>query len=142
MEQRSDTRDKKQTVQRLTSQVPNFLVFDRYEADDFNVRNVGFSTKTCELVESNVLAKRYILTVDSQYIDNSKAITVSYTVIRGRTLLSTEIQEFEKNPLFKQKVQLTKWDDAAKATGIKPAALDTYRDMAIRNISMSMRTLY
>ncbi|KAJ2259143.1 hypothetical protein GGI01_003761 [Coemansia sp. RSA 376] len=61
----------------------------------------------------------------------------------GSPLSPTEMSEFEKDPLFKQKMQLAVWDIAAtKTTGDKPPALDTYRDMAIRNMLMSMRTLY
>ncbi|KAJ2862193.1 hypothetical protein GGH94_004424 [Coemansia aciculifera] len=139
----SNTRDKKQTVHRPTGQVPDFLTIDRYEADDFSVRKLGFSTKTCELVESNVMAKRYLSTIDPGYGDYTGSYTVIFDAVPRSPLSPTEMREFEKDPLFKPKVQLAKWDAAAtKTTDIKPPALDTYRDMAIRNILMSMRTLY
>ncbi|KAJ2103185.1 hypothetical protein GGI09_000803 [Coemansia sp. S100] len=61
----------------------------------------------------------------------------------GDLLSPTEMREFEQDPLFKQKLQLAVWDVAAtKTTRDKPPALDTYRDMATRNLLMSMVTLY
>ncbi|KAJ2880917.1 hypothetical protein H4R27_004428 [Coemansia aciculifera] len=137
-EQRSDTPGKEGIGYKLTdmARTVGFHVSSAF-------RNLGFSNKTSELIESNVMAKRYILTVDPLYIDNSKPVTVSYAVLRGGQLSPTEMAEFQKDPLFKQKVQLAKWDAAAtKTADITPPALDTYRDMAIRNILMSMRTLY
>ncbi|KAJ2065442.1 hypothetical protein GGI17_000255 [Coemansia sp. S146] len=139
----SDTLDKKQTVKCPTGQVPNFLAVDRYEADDFTVRKLGFTKKTFELIESNVLARRYLMTTGYTFQVGANDGNVIEVAMKRDPLSPTEIQEFEKDPLFKQKVQLAKWDDAAaKATGVKPPALDTYRDMAIRNILMSMVTLY
>ncbi|KAJ2069815.1 hypothetical protein GGI08_000153 [Coemansia sp. S2] len=69
---------------------------------------------------------------------------VEATILMCGDLLSpTEMREFEQDPLFKQKLQLAVWDVAAtKTTRDKPPALDTYRDMATRNLLMSMVTLY
>ncbi|KAJ2059890.1 hypothetical protein GGI17_004092 [Coemansia sp. S146] len=99
------------------------------------LRQLGFPKKTCELIESQVLAKRYPSTnYDGQY-DPSFGLGGVVEIPSRRPLSPTEIEEFEKDPLFKQKVQLTKWDDAAsKVTGVKPPALDMYREMAIRNM--------
>ncbi|KAJ2877257.1 hypothetical protein GGH93_000141 [Coemansia aciculifera] len=135
----SDTLDNKQTVQYPTGQVPDFIAVDRYEADDFTVRKFGFTKKTSELIESNVLARRYLLTTGYTFqVGPNDGNVIEIEMKRG-PLSPTEIQEFEKDPLFKQKVQLAKWDDAAaKVTEVKPPTLDTYRDMAIKNLLMSM----
>ncbi|KAJ2874813.1 hypothetical protein GGH93_002120 [Coemansia aciculifera] len=132
----SDTLDKKQTVKYPTGQIPAFFGYDRYERDDYAF---GFSSKTCELVESNVLAKRYLLTTDLTFQTGANDGNTVLISMKGGSLSPTEIHEFEKDPLFRQKVQLAKWDDAAaKATGVKPPALDTYRDMAIRNLKLAV----
>ncbi|KAJ2052565.1 hypothetical protein GGI03_000897 [Coemansia sp. RSA 2337] len=126
------------------------------EVGDIFVRKLGFSNKTCELVESNVFAKRYLGSMTPEGLESiipksmgiitremAEAGVLVDIPLWGTPLSSTEMREFEKDPLFKQKVQLAVWDVAAtKTTGDKPPALDTYRDMAIRNLLMSMGTLY
>ncbi|KAJ2757203.1 hypothetical protein GGI19_000253 [Coemansia pectinata] len=140
-EQLSDTRDKKLTM--LPSYDPNNLLIGAHEYN-FNaefggqhLRQLGFSNKTCELVESNVMAKRYLLTIKSGYaliVDDHPVVVAAHRV---SPLSSTEMREFEKDPLFKQKVQLAKWDDAAaKVSGVNPPALDTYHEMVIRNMQL------
>ncbi|KAJ2020245.1 hypothetical protein GGI03_000570 [Coemansia sp. RSA 2337] len=130
--------------------------FDSDVVDDVIVRKLGFSNKTSELVESNILAKRYlggmtpeglrsIIPKNIGIIKREDLVAgVRVTIpMWGGPLSPTEMREFEKDLLFKQKMQLAVWDVAAtKTTGDKPPALDTYRDMAIRNMLMSMRTLY
>ncbi|KAJ1923605.1 hypothetical protein GGI09_000338 [Coemansia sp. S100] len=130
--------------------------FDSDEVDDIIVRKFGFSNKTCELVESNTFAKSYLGSITPEGLvsiiprnigiitPEDLAAGVEATILMSGGLLSpTEMRKFEKDLLFKQKVQLAVWDvAAAKTTGDKPLALDTYRDMAIRNLLMSMVTLY
>ncbi|KAJ2031863.1 hypothetical protein GGI03_000747 [Coemansia sp. RSA 2337] len=135
--------DKKQAVQLPTDQVSSFIPVDRYEADDFIVRKLGFSNKTCELVESNIKAKRYLSATDPEYNGYGEGAAIMFVTFRNNPLSPSDMRNFEMDPLFQQKVQLTKWDDAAaKVTGVKPPALDTYRDMVIRNLLMSKKTLY
>ncbi|KAJ2062853.1 hypothetical protein GGI17_002138 [Coemansia sp. S146] len=94
------------------------------------LRQFGFSKKTCELIESQVLAKRYLSTIDPNFNADGYLI-LPFPLFT----LPTERHVFEKDPLFKQKVQLMKWDDAAsKAIASNLPALDIYRDMAIRNL--------
>ncbi|KAJ2466207.1 hypothetical protein GGI03_002238 [Coemansia sp. RSA 2337] len=129
---------------------------DSDEFDNTFARKLGFSNKTSELFESNVLAKRYLRSMTPEGLKSiipksmgiitreDLAAGVRVTIpMWGGPLSPTEMSEFEKDPLFKQKVQLAVWDVAAtKTTGDRPPALDTYRDMAIRNLLMSMVTLY
>ncbi|KAJ1913673.1 hypothetical protein GGI09_000872 [Coemansia sp. S100] len=126
------------------------------EFDNTFARKLGFSNKTSELVESNTLTKRYLGSMTPEGLESiipkSMGIITREDLVAGvrvtipmwgGPLSPTEMHEFEKDSLFKRKVQLAVWDVAAtKTTGDKPPALDTYRDMAIRNLLMSMVTLY
>ncbi|KAJ2864385.1 hypothetical protein GGH94_002943 [Coemansia aciculifera] len=143
-EQHSGTRDKNEATNRAFDIAGNYSASGGYnyyaEFGANYLRTLGFSNKTCELIESNVMAKRYLLAKEPGYGDGAVLLFIT---LKGDPLLPTEMREFEKDSLFKQKVQLAKWDDAAaKATGVKPPVLDTYRDMAIRNLLMSMKMLY
>ncbi|KAJ2750821.1 hypothetical protein GGI19_004876 [Coemansia pectinata] len=105
------------------------------------LRQLGFSNKTCELIESTVLTKSYIGATDPAYRKNLKR-TIFLADYWRIPLSDTEKSEFEKDPLLEQKIQLTKWEVAtAKTTKDRPPASDTYRDMAIRNVSMSTKIL-
>ncbi|KAJ2755970.1 hypothetical protein GGI19_001210 [Coemansia pectinata] len=133
------------TLDRLVDVAGNASVIDHGRVGGEYLRNLGFSDKTCELIESNVLAKRYLTTIDPDYLEPADipAGTPGASPHYSSLLSSTDMSEFEKDSLFKQKVQLAKWDAAAtKATDIKPPALNTYRDMAIRNLLLSMKMLY
>ncbi|KAJ2252181.1 hypothetical protein GGI13_003436 [Coemansia sp. RSA 455] len=135
--------DKKQAVQLPTNQAPDFMAVDRYEADDFSPSNYGFSYKTCELATSISLANSYYSTKKFESGDYTGTATMIFDAVPRTLPLPAEILNFEKDPLFKQKVQLAKWDNAAtNITGVKPPALGKYRDMAFRNLYMSEQTLY
>ncbi|KAJ2750822.1 hypothetical protein GGI19_004877 [Coemansia pectinata] len=106
------------------------------------LRQLGFSQKTYELVGSQALAIPFIVDRIPPYQRTPGTIAVKPPTFTS-PLSSTEMREFKNDPLFDQKVQLVKWSDAAtKTTEVKPPTLDAYRDMAIRNVSMGMRTLY
>ncbi|KAJ2255574.1 hypothetical protein GGI13_001552 [Coemansia sp. RSA 455] len=101
------------------------------------LRKLSFSNKTSELVESNIKAKSYLLSTDLNFQTGpNDGDTVPISMNLG-LLSPTEKHEFENDPLFRQKVQLAKWDDAAtKISGVRPPALDTYRDMIVRNLKL------
>ncbi|KAJ2059594.1 hypothetical protein GGI17_004296 [Coemansia sp. S146] len=143
IEQRTISHYRYDSLDSLSGVAGDASVIDHGRVGGEYLRNLGFSDKTCELIESNVLAKRYLSTIKPR----PALIVDDHPVVRlrnwGGPLSSTEIQEFEKDPLFKQKVQLAKWDaTATKATGAKPPTLDMYRDMAIRNLLLSIKMLY
>ncbi|KAJ2757204.1 hypothetical protein GGI19_000254 [Coemansia pectinata] len=99
------------------------------------LRQLGFPNKTCVLVESNVITKRYILATDHT---RSVFIYDVLTPMDPWVVSPDQISKFKDDVLFQYKIQLLKWEIAAADTiDIKPAAaLDTYRDMAIRNIQI------
>ena len=44
------------------------------------------------------------------------------------------MKEFEEDPLFELKVQVRKWDDAAKVVGLEVPDLESYRQMAVNHL--------
>ncbi|KAJ2010161.1 hypothetical protein GGI06_005052 [Coemansia sp. S85] len=111
-------------------------VVDHDKAGAQYLRKLGFPKKTCELIESHVLAKRYLSAKDPAYHAGLSTASKQSLKLQGGPFTPTEMRDFEKDPLFKQKVQIRKWDDAAKVTGAKSPALDTYRDMAIKALKL------
>ncbi|KAJ2030857.1 hypothetical protein H4S04_003137 [Coemansia sp. S16] len=127
----------------LIDQAGNRSAIDHGRLGADYLRQLGFSSKTCELVESDVMTRRYLSTVNPQNFVPPLTGPVGHITYQPSSLSPIEMRDFEKDPLFKQKVQIRKWSDtAANTTEVKPPVLDTYRDMAIKNLLMSMKTLY
>ncbi|KAJ2074855.1 hypothetical protein GGH13_001023 [Coemansia sp. S155-1] len=137
-EQCSESRGKNWAAFHMTEADINVGVVDHDRVGAEYLRKLGFPKKTCELIESHVLAKRYLSTIDPSYHAGLSSASKQSLKLQGGPFSPTEIREFEKDPLFKQKVQIRKWDDAAKVIGVKPPALDTYRDMAINNLKQAV----
>ncbi|KAJ2832601.1 hypothetical protein FBU31_002050 [Coemansia sp. 'formosensis'] len=98
------------------------------------LRLLGFPTKICDLIESRSSVTRYLSAKDPAYLVSLSNSRKKSLELQEGPFTPTEMSEFEENPLFKQMLQVRKWDDDAKATGIKPLTLKTYLDMATRNV--------
>ncbi|KAJ1642942.1 hypothetical protein J3B02_003582 [Coemansia erecta] len=96
---------------------------------------LGFSKKVCDLVESHVVAKRYLTAVDPNYYAGLSNASKQSLKFQGGPFSEEEVSIFESDPLFKQKVQLRKWDDASKVVGLQTPGLEAYRKMAVNHLS-------
>ncbi|KAJ2473682.1 hypothetical protein GGI02_000656 [Coemansia sp. RSA 2322] len=100
------------------------------------LRQFGFSEKVCELVECHFLAKRYLSVIDPAYQARLSSVNKQSLKSLGGPFSPEEVLAFERDPLFKQMVLLSKWDDESDIAGPKAPTLDTYRDMAVRNLKL------
>ncbi|KAI8147244.1 hypothetical protein BJV82DRAFT_598329 [Fennellomyces sp. T-0311] len=98
------------------------------------LRRLGFSEKVAQLVESHVAVKRYLTGKDSTYYDGLSGASKLSLKYQGGPFTPEQVEEFEQDPLFELKVQVRKWDDAAKIVGLKVPDLETYRPMAIQHL--------
>ncbi|KAJ2744739.1 hypothetical protein GGI20_002708 [Coemansia sp. BCRC 34301] len=135
-EQCCETRGKNWAAFHSTEATMDVGVVDHDKVGAEYLRQLGFPKKTCELIESHVLAKRYLSAIDPSYHMDLSSASKQSLKLQGGPFTTAEMRAFEKDPLFKQKVQIRKWEDAAKVPGAKSPALDTYRDMAIRNLKL------
>ncbi|KAJ2751734.1 hypothetical protein GGI19_004291 [Coemansia pectinata] len=122
------------SLYRLAASTGTVSAIDHGKLGAEYLRQLGFPNKTCELVESDVMARRYLLSVDPQYVIPPLTGSVGHISYQEKSLSPTEIREFENDPLFKQKVQLRQWNPVLMRTANHPPALDTYCEMAIRNL--------
>ncbi|KAJ2044186.1 hypothetical protein GGI03_003524 [Coemansia sp. RSA 2337] len=99
------------------------------------LRILGFPEKMTGLFNRDVMAKRYLLATDPTYQAYLNSISMESYKVEGSPLSSTEIREYEKDPLFQKMVQIRKWGAIVAYNRVKPPALDTYRDMIIKNMS-------
>ncbi|GAB3543768.1 HD domain-containing protein [Spirosoma fluminis] len=80
------------------------------------LRERGFSEKVAQLIEHHVNAKRYLVTKNPDYFARLSEASVKTLEFQGGPMTSDELVAFEKNPSFRQIVQVRGWDEQAKET--------------------------
>ncbi|KAG2220844.1 hypothetical protein INT45_010906 [Circinella minor] len=98
------------------------------------LRKLGFSNKVAQLVESHVPVKRYLTGKDHSYYESLSGASKLSLKYQGGPFTSEQVKEFEEDPLFELKVQVRKWDDAAKVVGLEVPDLESYRQMAVNHL--------
>ncbi len=71
------------------------------------------------LIEHHVLAKRYLCTVDALYAANLSPASRRSLRWQGGLLLPAERMGLEAHPWFTDSLRLRRWDDLAKAPGVR-----------------------
>ncbi|KAF9068140.1 hypothetical protein BDP27DRAFT_1266652 [Rhodocollybia butyracea] len=92
--------------------------------------SLGFPPEVCELVRDRVVAKRYLTAVEEGYYEHLSPTSKRSLEFQGGPFSASEIEQFKKDRLFREKVQLRRFDDSAKVAGAKVPALESYRDLA------------
>ena len=87
---------------------------DRHEERAYGWIKRHFGVAVADPVRLHVAAKRYLCTVDSSYTDQLSPTSYKSFLDQGGEMNHVEQQEFEQEPLFREAVQLRKWDDLAK----------------------------
>ncbi|KAI7846757.1 hypothetical protein BDC45DRAFT_528347 [Circinella umbellata] len=98
------------------------------------LRKLGFSNKVAQLVESHVPVKRYLTGKDHSYYESLSGASKLSLKYQGGPFTPEQVKEFEEDPLFELKVQVRKWDDAAKVVGLEVPDLESYRQMAVDHL--------
>ncbi|KAJ2881499.1 hypothetical protein H4R27_004048 [Coemansia aciculifera] len=107
-----------------------YSAVDDYEPGADYLRKFGFPKKTCELIESDMMAKCYIVATHPTLLGKFPETTSIWAV----SLSPERMSELEKDPLFQQKVRIKMYKIRTWTNGSTPPRLDAYRDMAIRNM--------
>ncbi|KAI9278318.1 hypothetical protein BDA99DRAFT_491843 [Phascolomyces articulosus] len=98
------------------------------------LRKLGFSEKVAQLVESHVPVKRYLTGKDQAYYESLSGASKLSLKYQGGPFTPEQVKEFEQDPLFELKVQVRRWDDAAKVVGLQVPDLESYRQMAEKHL--------
>jgi len=75
---------------------------------------LGFAPEVCELVGAHVQAKRYLAYRNAAYFRRLSQASLGTLAFQGGPMSAAEAASFEAAPLFKAKVRLRSWDEAAK----------------------------
>ena len=85
-----------------------------------------FGPEISQPVRLHVAAKRYQCTVNPDYLAQLSPASTKSFVLQGDKMNEDEVSAFEKNPFFKDALQLRTWDDNAKDPEMETPLLEHY----------------
>lgn len=96
------------------------------------LRERGFPERVALLVENHVQAKRYLTHKSPEYFERLSDASKKTLAHQGGSMTADEARRFERDPLFKEYVQMRWWDEEAKQPHRPVLALDDIRHRARR----------
>ncbi|KAJ5955549.1 hypothetical protein N7501_009828 [Penicillium viridicatum] len=100
------------------------------------LRALEFSEAVCRLVNSHVVAKRYLTATDRGYYESLSSASQKLLVFQGGPFRDADLKNFKEYLLRDDLVSLRLWDDVAKLEGVEaitPCA-GVYLDMIIAHL--------
>ena len=108
---------------------------ERLGADYLRAR--GFSERVARLVESHVLAKRYLTYKYPSYLRQLSEASLATLAFQGGVMSAAEAAAFEQDPDADLILQLRRWDEQAKETDRPVGRLDHLKALALRHLQRS-----
>ncbi len=99
------------------------------------LRARGFSERLAMLVESHVVAKRYLTYRRPEYYNMLSVASKKTLEFQGGMMDEDEALEFEHDPVSELKIKLRLWDDEAKLTEPTTQTLQYFKDLAEKHLS-------
>jgi phosphonate degradation associated HDIG domain protein len=110
----------------LPDDAPDRGVDDRHETSGQNYLRALFPAEVTEPVRLHVPAKRYLCTVDAEYMQGLSQPSIVSLRLQGGTMTPEEVDSFRANPFAEDAVRLRRWDDAAKVRDLPTPPLSHY----------------
>ncbi|EHQ24919.1 HD domain-containing protein [Mucilaginibacter paludis] len=98
------------------------------------LRKQGFSERMAALVESHVVAKRYLTYKFPEYYQQLSEASKATLQFQGGVMTAEEAREFELNPDAELIIKIRTWDDMAKETSIPVNNIDILKQKAISHL--------
>ena len=98
------------------------------------LRARGFSERVARLVESHVLAKRYLTYKYPEYRRQLSPASQATLAFQGGAMTAAEAIAFERHPDASIIIRLRQWDDLAKQPGRAVGSLARLKHMALRHL--------
>lgn len=86
-----------------------------------------FGPEVTEPIRLHVPSKRYLCTVEPNYLANLSPASVQSLELQGGPFKKDEVAAFEALPHFEAAIQLRRYDDMGKERGLNVPALEYYR---------------
>jgi len=98
------------------------------------LRERGFSERLATLVESHVIAKRYLTYKYPEYYNKLSEASRATLEFQGGRMTEQEAAEFERHPDAELFIKLRHWDDQAKEMNVPVQGLEHLRSLAINHL--------
>lgn len=98
------------------------------------LRARGFSARVARLVESHVLAKRYLTHKYPSYLRQLSEASRATLAFQGGPMSAAEAHTFEQDPDADLILQLRRWDEEAKETDLPVGSLAHLKELALRHL--------
>lgn len=98
------------------------------------LRERGFSERLATLVESHVIAKRYLTYKYPEYYNKLSVASKATLEFQGGRMTGQEAAEFEKHPDAELFIRLRHWDDKAKEINVPVRDLEYLKSLAISHL--------
>lgn len=98
------------------------------------LREKGFSERLATLVESHVIAKRYLTYKYPEYYNKLSEASKATLEFQGGRMTNQEADEFERHPDAELFIKLRYWDDQAKEVNVPVADLNHLKSLAINHL--------
>lgn len=95
----------------------------------------GFSTRLIRLVASHVVAKRWLTLREPGYYDKLSEASKKTLVYQGGPLTNAEADTMEKDPLFREIVQMRRWDEQAKLENQSMPPLSEFKQLIVQHLA-------
>jgi phosphonate degradation associated HDIG domain protein len=94
----------------------------------------GFSFRLTRLVASHVNAKRYLTLREPGYFDKLSDASKKTLEFQGGPMSDEEADLLEEDFLFREIIQMRRWDEAAKLEHQPMPSLDVFRQLIIQHL--------
>lgn len=94
----------------------------------------GFSPRLAALVQSHVIAKRYLTFKYPEYLQKLSPASVVTLNFQGGVMSADEAAAFESHPDAELMIQLRYWDDKAKETNIEVDNIAFLKQLALNHL--------
>jgi phosphonate degradation associated HDIG domain protein len=98
------------------------------------LRERGFSERLATLVESHVIAKRYLTYKYPEYYDQLSEASKATLEFQGGRMTEAEAREFEQHPDAELFIRLRYWDDKAKELNKPIQDISYLKSLAISHL--------
>ncbi|QJD79175.1 phosphonate degradation HD-domain oxygenase [Spirosoma rhododendri] len=90
------------------------------------LRQRGYSEKIAQLIEHHVNAKRYLVFKHPEYRVRLSEASTKTLLFQGGPMTADEAAQFEKNPYFREILQVRGWDERAKEIDLPTPGIEHY----------------
>lgn len=121
--------------------IDTFGIVPHEQAGAEYLKQMGFSHRVTSIIQSHVLAKRYLVSTQSDYFDKLSSSSKKSFVLQGGTMTQDEIDSFENQQYYDDIITLRICDDRARSREHTNHRVEDYRPILISVLEKSQNNL-